>query len=168
MKLSIITPTLGNPHHLQRYFDSLIKQNFKGELEVLLCTTTSNAKEPLTIKTTLPARLKVRILSSSQPGIARARNQGLLSASGDYVFFLDDDCSLPNDNYITTAIDKLERTPNTGWAGGYIVADVSIGFVSSFYNYMSVLWLKSFLSSSRLQMIIGGCSLFHQIGRAHV
>lgn len=164
MKLSIITPTRGNTNNLKNYFESLLNQNFVGEAEIILCTTAADTcKLPSFIKNKYSDRFHVRVLSTTELGIASARNLGLRSASGKYVFFLDDDCSLPDKNYLTTTIEKMEKSELTGWAGGYIISDRSLNFNSAFYNYISVLWLKSFMHSSRLFMILGGCCWFRRL-----
>ena len=91
MKLSIITPTRGNITHLKNYFESLLLQNFTGDLEILLCTTGADLCELSILTNKISERFSLRILSNSELGIARARNQGLQSASGEYILFLDDD-----------------------------------------------------------------------------
>ena len=47
-------------------------------------------------------------------GIPAGRNRGVSQVSGDYVFFLDDDASIPSPTFLADAIAKLRADPSIG------------------------------------------------------
>jgi glycosyltransferase involved in cell wall biosynthesis len=71
---------------------SVVGQRFAGRLEVLVVF---DASEPHPIEVELPAGRTLRTLvnDARTPGLAGARNTGILAADGDLVAFLDDDDS---------------------------------------------------------------------------
>lgn len=47
-------------------------------------------------------------------GIPAGRNRGVAAVSGEYLFFLDDDASIPSPTFLVDAIAKLEADPSIG------------------------------------------------------
>jgi GT2 family glycosyltransferase len=47
-------------------------------------------------------------------GIPAGRNRGVSEVSGEYVFFLDDDASIPDPQFLITAVRKLRADPTIG------------------------------------------------------
>ncbi len=47
-------------------------------------------------------------------GIPAGRNRGATEVSGDYIFFLDDDASIPSPTFLADAIAKIEADPTIG------------------------------------------------------
>lgn len=47
-------------------------------------------------------------------GIPAGRNRGVEQVTGDYIFFLDDDASLPSPTFLRDAIAQLEADPSIG------------------------------------------------------
>ncbi|MCU1443653.1 MAG: glycosyl transferase [Cryobacterium sp.] len=47
-------------------------------------------------------------------GIPAGRNRGVPLVTGDYLFFLDDDASIPNPDFLLTAVNKLRADPSIG------------------------------------------------------
>lgn len=47
-------------------------------------------------------------------GIPAGRNRGVEHVSGEFLFFLDDDASIPSETFLTDAIAKLRRDPSIG------------------------------------------------------
>jgi len=61
----------------------------------------------------LPAGIKSLALESNL-GIPDGRNRGVEQVTGDYIFFLDDDASIPSPTFLADAIAKLEADPSIG------------------------------------------------------
>jgi len=61
----------------------------------------------------LPAGVKSLALESNL-GIPDGRNRGVEQVTGDYIFFLDDDASIPSPTFLADAIAKLEADPSIG------------------------------------------------------
>jgi GT2 family glycosyltransferase len=47
-------------------------------------------------------------------GIPAGRNRGVSMVTGDYLFFLDDDASIPDPQFLSTAVRKLQADPSLG------------------------------------------------------
>ena len=64
-------------------------------------------------------RLPVRSVFEPVPGVANARNAAVRHASGDYVFWLDDDVLVPP-GWMTAYVDAIGRHPDAAVFGGPI------------------------------------------------
>jgi glycosyltransferase involved in cell wall biosynthesis len=87
--VSVIIATRNRPELVRKAVDAALGQDYTGALEVVLVYDQS---EPdLTMAREAPGRC-VRVISNARtPGLAGARNTGVLAASGDWVAFCDDD-----------------------------------------------------------------------------
>ena len=47
-------------------------------------------------------------------GIPTGRNRGATQVGGDYIFFLDDDASIPSPSFLADAVAKIEADPSIG------------------------------------------------------
>jgi GT2 family glycosyltransferase len=47
-------------------------------------------------------------------GIPAGRNRGVAAVEGDFIFFLDDDASIPSSTFLADAIAKIEADPSIG------------------------------------------------------
>ncbi|MCU1440149.1 MAG: glycosyl transferase [Rhodoglobus sp.] len=63
--------------------------------------------------TGLPARTKALHLDENL-GIPAGRNRGAEEVGGEYIFFLDDDASIPSPTFLAEAIAKLRGDPSIG------------------------------------------------------
>jgi GT2 family glycosyltransferase len=63
--------------------------------------------------TGLPKGVKALALPDNL-GIPAGRNRGVAEVSGDYVFFLDDDASIPSPTFLADAIARIEADPSVG------------------------------------------------------
>jgi GT2 family glycosyltransferase len=61
----------------------------------------------------LPERVKSRYLPENL-GIPAGRNRGVPDVAGEFLFFLDDDASLPSPTFLADAIGKLEADSSIG------------------------------------------------------
>lgn len=165
MMYSIIVPTTGSSRDLRRLFTALANQDFTSDSEVLLVVT--GVKELCEFQNNLPplpGHFNVHIINCAQPGIAVARNLALQFARGRYLMFLDDDCSLPQSGYLTALTHYLESQQHPqssiGIAGEYLSHKNTTSLASQFYNYLSNLWLMSYLKEdSTVSVSLGGCAV---------
>lgn len=92
MKISVIVPIHGVEKYLYRCLDSLAKQDFSDEYEVLCINDTPNDNTPkiidefVTLKTSIFKRIDV-----FNGNISFTRNDGLKNARGEYITFVDGD-----------------------------------------------------------------------------
>ena len=93
------------PADLARGLASLAAQ-VGVELDVIVV---GNGWEP----SGLPAGVRSLALAENV-GIPAGRNRGADLVSGDYIFFLDDDASIPSPTFLSDAIAQLESDPSIG------------------------------------------------------
>ncbi len=92
--ISIIIPSYNEEKFLPRLLDSLVHQNTKKPFEVILVDGSSEDK---TIKyaKTFQKRLPLRLIIAKKRGAAYQRNEGIRTAKGDWMVFVDADNRLP-------------------------------------------------------------------------
>ena len=69
--------------------------------------------------------LNIRVLFHPIKSLSQARNIGVVESKGAFVFFIDDDTSLPR-NYVATALSYFARNPAVVGITGRIVGPVQI------------------------------------------
>lgn len=114
--VSIITPVYKTGALLRETVDSVRAQKY-GQFELLLIDDGSGDD---TIRQ-LPDYNDPRIIISTQvnQGMARTRNNGLKTARGEFVLFLDHD-DLIEPDFISERLAVLNAQPDKGFAGGII------------------------------------------------
>ncbi len=116
MKISIIIPVYNVSSYIEQCFRSILNQSF-SDLEVFFvddCGSDNSVNLLLSLmggkEETDFGGKQFKILHHTQnKGVGEARNTGLNSATGDYVFFLDSDDSIA-DNCIETMVDYALKT----------------------------------------------------------
>jgi glycosyltransferase involved in cell wall biosynthesis len=88
-RFSLIVPTIARTDELRRLLESLTQQEFV-DYEVILVDQNDDARLQDILDEFVERVPLLRI--SSPSGVSRARNNGLLRASGEIVAFPDDDC----------------------------------------------------------------------------
>ena len=87
--VSVVVPTRDRPELLRRAVQSILDQRYPGEVE---CVVVFDQSEPAEVAVTAGERRRVRTVRNDRtPGLAGARNAGVLAASGTLVAFCDDD-----------------------------------------------------------------------------
>jgi glycosyltransferase involved in cell wall biosynthesis len=88
-RVSVVIPTRDRPDLLRRAIRSVVGQPYAGEIE---CIAVFDQSSPHEVEFQLPARRALRIVENDRsPGLAGARNTGVLTARGELVAFCDDD-----------------------------------------------------------------------------
>lgn len=87
--VSVVIPTYNRPQLLELAIDAVLSQRYGGDLE---CLVVHDHGGPQARPRDLPAGRRLRLLHNNRsPGVAGARNAGLLAACGEFVAFCDDD-----------------------------------------------------------------------------
>lgn len=95
MKTSIIVPTYNRPSELKDCILSVVRQTVKPD-ELIIVDDGNLSEIPL--KEELEAAgIHALYLKKSRPGLTESRNRGIELASGDIIFFFDDDVILDAD-----------------------------------------------------------------------
>lgn len=87
--VSVVVPTRQRPELLARAVASIVGQRFDGEIEVLVVF---DQEDPVAPDVEEAERRAIRVLRNDRsPGLAGARNTGILAANGSFVAHCDDD-----------------------------------------------------------------------------
>lgn len=88
--VTVVVPTHDRPALLREAVGSVLGQDYAGPIEVIVVHDRSEPDHSLA-NSAVPDR-RVRVLANARrPGLAGARNTGILAAAGELVAFLDDD-----------------------------------------------------------------------------
>lgn len=154
---SIVVPSWGNIENINQLIKSLHQQAFTKKSELLLCLTSENFNQITNKILPTPLWLDLHIIETPPRGIGYARNLGATYAKGEIIFFLDDDCSLPEPQYLERAYTEV-RNQVAVHIGQYKNPQY-LNHTSAFYNFLCNLWLASFRSGRNSYMVLGGCVL---------
>lgn len=95
--VSIVIPVYNVAEYLPRCLDSLSKQDYVGEMEIILVDDGSTDSSSSICKEFCNTHPRARLIRQKNKGLSEARNTGIMAASGDWLFFLDsDDWIAPN------------------------------------------------------------------------
>ncbi len=115
--VSVVVATRDRPVLLRRALDAVLRQEYPGDVEVLVVH--DRCEPDASLERDDPHR-RVRVLANTRtPGLPGARNSGVLAAVGDLVAFCDDD-----DVWLPEKLDlQVQRLEG---AGGAVVATTGI------------------------------------------
>jgi glycosyltransferase involved in cell wall biosynthesis len=111
---SIVTSTHNRPFLLERMIDSVLKQTYKNWELIIIDDSTDNRTSKLMYR----YQNNFKILYSRNKeniGLPESRNRGLDLATGDWIFFLDDD-DLFFDNYSLQTVADCLTSNKISWA----------------------------------------------------
>ncbi len=85
----VVVPTRNRPELLKRSVRSILGQSYPGDIE---CIVVFDRTEQAPVAADVPAGRTLRLIANARrPGLAGARNSGILAGSSDLVAFCDDD-----------------------------------------------------------------------------
>ncbi len=88
--ISLIIPCYNAEGSLQRCLDSVIQQTYSN-LEIIIVDDGSTDGTSKIYQTFLNEDQRIKVLKQDNAGVSRARNQGIKSATGEYICFVDAD-----------------------------------------------------------------------------
>ena len=95
-KVSILIPLYNQERYFKDCMRSVESQTYKN-LEIIIVNDGSKDRSPQMARDWAARDSRVRVIDKQNEGLAYARRDGLLAATGDYVSFLDsDDMLMPN------------------------------------------------------------------------
>ena len=94
--------------YLQECIDSILSQTFK-DYEIVLIDDGSIDSSPALCDQLAKKHSKIKVVHKQNGGLGSARNAGILSASGDYIFFMDADDFLYNSSCLKQLSLYLEK-----------------------------------------------------------
>ncbi len=132
LNFSIIVPVYNRPKEIDELLESLTKQDFSNNFEILIIEDGSTEKsEQIVEKYTNQLDLKYHFKENS--GAGASRNFGMQKATGNYFIILDSDVIVPK-SYLT-AVKKVLESNFTDAFGGPDAAHESFTDVQKAINY---------------------------------
>lgn len=114
MKISIIIPIYNVEPYIEKCLLSVFNQTYKN-IEIILvndCGTDKSVEIANRVIIAYQASHDIKIIHHCQnQGLSAARNSGVKIATGDYIYFLDSDDSLPP-NAINTLVQPIIKHPS--------------------------------------------------------
>lgn len=105
-KTSIIIPIYNTAKWLSECLDSVINQSEK-EIEIICINDGSTDNSAEILKKYSENDNRIKIITQENKGLSAARNAGLETATGKYIYFLDSDDKLADRNIIRILEDKM-------------------------------------------------------------
>ena len=145
--VSAVIPAHQRPVELRRAIAAACAQDYQGELEIVVVYDRAEPDMTLAASGTRP----VRVLENDRtPGLAGARNTGILASAGELVAFCDDDDEwLPNK--LQKQVERLKDYPDAPLVTSAIVVDY--GDRSTVRRAGSDLVTHEMLVQSRMSML---------------
>ncbi|MBO4856175.1 MAG: glycosyltransferase [Bacilli bacterium] len=111
MFLSVILPIYNVEKYLPDCLNSIVKQNFK-DFEIILVDDGSKDSSPKICDDFSKKYSNVKVIHKTNGGLSSARNAGLSIAEGEYIYFLDSDDYLLNDDFFSRLKDASKNNPD--------------------------------------------------------
>ncbi len=111
MFLSVILPIYNVEKYLIQCLNSVLKQNF-DDYEIILVDDGSNDSSPKICDKYANEHKNVKVIHKKNGGQSSARNAGLMVAKGDYIFFLDSDDYLLNNDFFLRIFSLANLNPD--------------------------------------------------------
>ena len=165
--ISIIVPNKTPSQNLEKLLPTIAKQKVKFNFEVIIV---SNPK-PAKLKVSAINKLELKWFHSPIKGANVARNLGVKYAKGDWLFFIDDDCLLPHENFLQNLEVHLKNASQKAILGGGYIRNCGKTFestsesnrYSAAYHIIQMNWIKNGLSKKYgWQNFVGGNLILHK------
>ena len=111
MFLSVILPVYNVEKYLPECLESILKQKFK-DYEIILVDDGSKDSCPNICDDFVLKHENAKVIHKTNGGLSSARNAGLKIATGRYVYFLDSDDYLLNDDFFNKLNILAEQDPD--------------------------------------------------------
>lgn len=127
--ISIIVPVYNVEKYLPQCLDSLLSQNFDN-WEAILIDDGSTDSSGVICDEYAGRDERLKVIHTSNHGVAEARNAGLRHASGEYVGFVDPDDWIDSD-YYSSLLETAGRSGGEIVVGGFCYEHPSISIPST-------------------------------------
>ena len=116
-KASIIVLTKDNLHMTRLCLESIFRNTLYPNFEVVVVDNASTDGTQEYLKQLMKEHINLKVIfNTHNEGFARANNQGIMSASGDYIVLLNND-TIVTRGWLGRLIRYLERDPSVGMVG---------------------------------------------------
>ena len=144
LSFSIIIPVFNRPQEIDELLESLTKQDFSGDFEVLIIEDGSVQKSDIIVEE-YKNQLDLKYFCKENTGAGASRNFGMQQASGNYFIILDSDVIVPP-QYLSE-VKKTLKINFTDAYGGPDAAHKSFTSLQKAINYS----MTSFLTTGGIR-----------------
>jgi GT2 family glycosyltransferase len=108
---TIIIPVWNGENGLQNCLNSIMKQDFASS-EIIVIDDGSTDRSIEIVKTTMAEDPHIRILTHPKnQGLGKTLNEGIKTASGEFVFIVHQDCEIVDSNFLSRSVAALDQNP---------------------------------------------------------
>jgi len=157
--ISIIIPTYNRPDLLQQCLISVLRQSVDEnfDFEIVIAQDKRNAALPECLCKLVRENNKTKAVRAEKPGVNAARNAGIKESRGDIIYFLDDDCKVPTDNWVNKIYESFINFPDACAIGGGYILENKMSLLSIFRNALDNFYIKSNTNpENEAAVLIGG------------
>lgn len=97
--ISVIVPVYNCENYLEKSIESLLKQTFFEQLEIILVDDGSTDTSAIIMKKYTEKYKNIKMVNQCNVGVSAARNHGIEEATGEYIAFFDGDDMAENTLY---------------------------------------------------------------------
>lgn len=91
-KISIIIPAYNLEEYIDKCLESICRQSFEPEaMEIIIVDDGSSDRTPQILDSWEQKEDRIRVIHKENCGVSAARNDGIMAASGEFIFFFDGD-----------------------------------------------------------------------------
>ena len=149
--VSVILPILNEERDLQECISAILKQNYEGDLEVILALGPSKDKTNQIAKALAEKDSRIKLVENPTGKTAAALNLAIAASTNEIICRIDGHAEI-SDSYIKTAVEVMMQTGAVN-VGGLMKADAGHGF-------------QSVVATAMRSKIGVGASKFHTGGTA--
>lgn len=135
--ISIIIPTFNEEKYIGKLLNSIARQNFNEEIEIIVADAGSTDRTKEIIDGYKSKFKEILIIKGGMPAVGR--NNGAKASSGDPIFFVDADMIISDNDFLTKSVDYF-RKHKLGIAPTYL-KPVSRRFIDHILVFLYNLWL---------------------------
>ncbi|WP_307873340.1 glycosyltransferase family 2 protein [Bacillus sp. TH50] len=142
-KVSIIVPVYNSEKFISKCLESIIRQTYRN-IEILIINDGSSDESETIINVYREIDNRITYYYQNNSGPSKARNKGILNATGEYVIFLDSDDTV-DENYVMYLLNEMINSNSDLVCCGY--KDISkYGVLNcSDFNFESSISVNSFM-----------------------
>ena len=149
--VSVILPILNEERDLQECISAILKQDYAGDLEIILALGPSTDNTNQIAKSLAQSDSRIKLVENPTGKTAAALNLAIATASNEIICRIDGHSEISN-SYIKTAVEIMNQTGAVN-VGGLMQADAKHGF-------------QSVVATAMRSKIGVGASKFHTGGEA--
>jgi glycosyltransferase involved in cell wall biosynthesis len=149
--VSVILPILNEERDLQECISAILKQDYAGDLEIILALGPSTDNTNQIAKRVAESESRIKLVENPTGKTAAALNLAIAAASNEIICRIDGHSEISN-SYIKTAVGIMNQTGAVN-VGGLMQADAKYGF-------------QSVVATAMRSKIGVGASKFHTGGEA--